>query len=453
MSLLWRVIRIATRIKEILPAVYRVSQGSIADHIGIREGDRIVSINGSSFADLIDYKFLISDDLLDIVIRRGEKQWVETIEKDPDTDLGIEFEDAVFDGIRRCRNKCVFCFVDQLPQGMRASLHVKDDDYRLSVLCGNFVTLTNMARRDIERIAKLHLSPLYISVHTTEPELRSKMLGNAKAGQIMEQLRMLADAHIDMHTQIVLCPGLNDGEHLARTIRDLSAFWPHVRSIGIVPVGLTDFRDGLFELRHFTDTEARSIVKEVEQWQEHFLKEYGYPLVFLADEFYLLAGMEMPSAGSYGGFPQLENGIGITREFLDELEEARQYLPESLETKLSLTLITGVLGEFAVTHLVSALNEVENVEANLIVVKNLTFGDNITVTGLVTGTSIAEGTRNANLGNVLVIPRVMLKYDEDVFLDGMTVSDLEQTLCRKVLVVDGPKDLVSRLRNKERGLL
>lgn len=447
------MILITTHNRETLPRVHEVRQGSLADQAGISQGDTIVSINGTTFTDLIDYKYLISDASLNIVIRRGQDEWVQTVVKDPDTDLGIGFEAAVFDGIRRCQNRCVFCFVDQLPEGMRESLHVKDDDYRLSVLCGNFVTLTNLAPKDMKRITELHLSPLYISVHTTDSKLRSRMLGNANATKIMEQLRELADAHVAMHTQIVLCPGINDGKHLDKTILDLSQLWPHVTSIGIVPVGLTDFRHRLFQLRQFTSAEAQNLVEQVEKWQECFIQRHEYPLVFLADEFYLLAGMEVPSTDTYRDFPQLENGIGITRRFFDELEDIQQYLPKSLETKLSVTLITGILGEFAVTRLVSVLNSVKNLEVNLIVVRNLTFGDNITVTGLVTGASIIYGLQNVDVGDLIVIPRVMLRYDDEVFLDNMTVSDLEQTLCRKVIAVDGPRELVYRLTCEERGLL
>jgi putative radical SAM enzyme (TIGR03279 family) len=453
--LLWRVVRIVICNDKKYPKVHAVRKDSLADRAGIRQGDRIVSINGSALRDLIDYKYLISDDLLKIVIRRGQQEWVQIIEKDPDTDLGIDFEDVVFDGIRKCKNKCIFCFIDQLPKGMRSSLYIKDDDYRLSVLCGNFITLTNLNSEDFKRITQLHLGPLYISVHTTDPILRATMVGNPEAAKIREHLEKLAHARITMHIQIVLCPDLNDKEHLDKTISDLSQLWPYVSSIGIVPVGLTHFRKGLFSLRHFTKVEAMNLIQQIEKWQEHFLKVHEYPLVFLADEFYFLANVEVPSTEAYWDFPQLENGIGITRLFFDELEDVQKHLPKSLDKKLSVTLVAGVLGEFAGTCLVSVLNGVKNLRANLVVVRNLTFGDNITATGLVTGASILERLRNEKekLGDLIVIPRVMLKYDEDVFLDDITVRDLEQDLCRKVMVVDGSRDLVHRLVSEERSLI
>jgi putative radical SAM enzyme (TIGR03279 family) len=449
----WRVILITTYNKETLPEVYMVEPGSIADRVGILKGDRIVSINGVAFEDLIDYKFLISDTFLSIAMKRGENEWVQEIIKEPDTDLGIGFEAAVFDGIRRCQNKCLFCFIDQLPKGMRRSLYVKDDDYRLSVLCGNFVTLTNLDLEDMRRITDLHLSPLYISVHTTDPWLRSQMLGNPNAAKIMDQLEEFADAHVVMHTQIVLCPGINDGKHLDKTVMDLSQLWPYVTSIGIVPVGLTDFRHGLSQIRQFTSLESYNLVKRTEKWQEYFSNAYEYPLVFCSDEFYFLAGMEVPSSETYRDFPQLENGIGITRRFLDELDDVKQSLPNRLRTRQSVTIVTGALGEPAVSHLVSVLNSFETLNVNLVVVRNSTFGDNITVAGLLTGSSIVQGLQNSHIGDLVVIPRVMLRHDEEVFLDGMTLNDLEQTLCRKVIAVDGPKELMRRLFCGKRGLL
>lgn len=304
--------------------ISNVKPDSIGLEIGLVPGDRLLAVNGESVQDIIDLSFALAEEEIELLIEHvsGEREII-SFEKDYDEELGLEFESAVFDNVRQCANKCVFCFVDQMPPGMRDSLYIKDDDYRLSFLYGNFVTLTNIGPRDLERIAKLHLSPLYVSVHTTNGTLREKMLGGKRAGKIMGQLTELVEKGIDLHTQVVLCPGFNDGRELERTIRDLYALHPSVLSLAIVPVGLTRYRDDCHPLTGFTQNGSREVIRLVRQWQEKCRQETGESFVYLADEFYLAAGEEIPDYEAYDGFPQLENGVGIVRAFLAEWEEER----------------------------------------------------------------------------------------------------------------------------------
>ena len=425
--------------------VARVKPGSIAEEIGIGQGDRLTAINGMPVRDLIDYCFLEADEIVTLDFKKADgEEWVLELEKDYDQDLGLEFEGAGFGPTIRCTNHCIFCFVDQMPPGMRKTLYVKDDDYRLSFWSGNFITLTNLTEKEMQRIVSMRLSPLYISVHTTNPELRRRMLGNKKAGLIMKQLQELAAAGIEMHTQVVACPGINDGRELARTVEDLSGLWPEVRSLAVVPVGLTRFRQNCYPLRGYPRAGARELLRWLQARQEEFLTTLGNPFVFASDEFYLLSGEEIPPVERYAGFPQLENGVGLTRLFLEEWEKARARLfRKRVEKKI--TLVTGVLGEQLLNPVVAALNQVEGLQASLKVIRNRFFGESTTVAGLITGTDLLSQVRPPETGDLLVLPAVSLKKDEPVFLDGISLPELGRRLKVPVAAVAGPDQLVDVL--------
>lgn len=422
-----------------------VEPGSIADELGLAAGDRITAINGEPVRDLIDFRYLAADELLDIdVTKTGGDEWVLEVEKDFDQDLGIDFGPEGFGPTLRCNNKCVFCFVDQMPPGMRKTLYVKDDDYRLSFWSGNFITLTNLGKNSLKRIARQRLGPLYISVHTTNPSLREKMLGSARARTIMEQLRFLAEAGIEMHTQVVLCPGLNDAGELDRTAGDLSSLWPAVRSLAIVPVGLTRFRENLYPLEMFTPDKARALVRWVHARQKEYITGFKHPFIFASDEFYLLAGEPIPGADKYDGFPQIENGVGLTRLFLDEWAEAESSLPREA-AKQNIVLATGVLGGKILKPVAARLNKIAGLQVGVKIIENDYFGRQVTATGLVTGTDILSQTAPGEAGDLLVLPSVMLKKDEAVFLDNVSLADAAERMKAAVAVVSGPRQLVDVL--------
>ncbi|TLM97967.1 DUF512 domain-containing protein, partial [bacterium] len=363
-----------------------VEPGGIAEEVGIEPGDVITAVNSQPLQDLIDFRYLCADENIELEVAKanGEK-WAVEIEKDIDEELGLTFAGATFDRIRSCANKCVFCFVDQMPAGMRKTLYIKDDDYRLSFLQGNFVTLTNLKPADIERILQLKLSPMYVSVHTTNPELRRQMLGSRNAGKIMDQLTRLAVGGISFHTQIVLCPGFNDGAELERTISDLAGLGPAVLSIAVVPVGLTSKRANLPVLRMLTTVEANRLIAQVRPYQERYRKQSGEALVYLADEIYLLAGLELPPAEHYAGFPQLENGVGLTRLFYDSFSGEAASLPEKLAVQKKISLVTGRSGAMVLKPVAERLNRVHNLSIEVKPITNRFFGETVTVAGLLTG--------------------------------------------------------------------
>lgn len=403
----------------------RVIPGSPAAELGIGKGDCLLSVNGTRPQDLIAYRYLTADERVILKVRqKGGKVVFHRISKDFDTDIGIMFKDDCFDGIKHCRNKCVFCFVDQMPGGLRSTLYEKDDDYRLSFLHGNFVTLTNLKEADIARIVNMKLGPLYISVHTTDPLLRGKMMGQKKAAPVLELISLFADAGITMHIQVVLCPDWNDREVLRKTIFDLAVFWPQVASVGIVPVGLTKYRQHLHKLRSITRTECRQLIAQVSGWQKKFRRANGVSLVYLADEFYLKAGLPFPLVDSYDGFPQLENGIGMGRLFYEEFRKIRARLPERLRIKRRLYLATSRAGAQVLSPVVHRLNFIRNLNLKLISISNTYFGPRITVTGLLTGNDLIRGLIAVRGGDVLV-PRVMLRKDTPFFLDGLSVGEVE----------------------------
>ncbi|HBC94639.1 MAG TPA: DUF512 domain-containing protein [Pelotomaculum sp.] len=425
--------------------IAQVLPGSIAAEMELAPGDRLISMNGSEVRDLIDFRFFETEENLTIeVLTAAGEEWVLDVEKDYDQDLGLGFADGGFGRTTRCSNRCIFCFVDQMPPALRKSLYIKDDDYRLSFWNGNFITLSNIGDEELERIARLRLSPLYISVHTTNPALRKFMLGNKRAGFILEQLKFLAAAGIEMHTQIVLCPGINDGLELENTVRDLAGLWSSVSSLAVVPVGLTQFRGACHPLRNVTPAEAHQVVKWVGLRQDEFLASLDNPFVFVSDEFYLLAGERVPPSERYAGFPQLENGVGLVRLFWEEWEEVRQDLPPEIEP-LKVTIATGVLGAIVLRQVTSALNKIKGLKVTVKTIENTFFGERVTVTGLVTGQDLMNQIDQQKIGDLLVLPAVMLKQESSLFLDNLTVADLAEHLKTRVAVVKGPRQLVEAL--------
>lgn len=432
-----------------------IKQGSIADELGLEPGDELLTINGEKPRDLIDYRFMCADDQLEIEVqKKNDEVWSCEIEKEYDEDLGLGFTSDTFGGIHNCANKCLFCFVDQMPANLRDSLYVKDDDYRMSFLHGNFVTLTNLTEKDLNRIITMRLSPLYISVHSTNPELRVKMLGNKKAGKIMEQLKTLANNGIEMHTQIVLCPEVNDGHELERSISDLAGLWPQVKSVAVVPVGLTGYRNDLFELRKFTAPEASHLINMVQEFQKEFIRKYEIPLVYLADEFYVMAQKDFPNDELYGEYPQLENGVGLVRLFYDSFAGMKSLLPESVEKHVNIALVTGVSGEYVLRPVVERLKSIKNLHVELVAVENEFFGGHVSVAGLLTGQDVINCLLKKGSFDLILLPSVMCKRDGPVFLDGKTPEDIEKAVGVPVEIVnldDSAKHLINIIAGTEQG--
>ncbi|VBB06165.1 aldolase-type tim barrel [Lucifera butyrica] len=426
--------------------IAKVVPGSIAAETGLVPGDKLLAVNEQPLQDIIDLSFSLAEEVIELLIEKtnGEQEIIE-IEKEYDEELGIEFENAVFDQVRCCANQCIFCFVDQMPAHLRASLYVKDDDYRLSFLYGNFITLTNLTEQDINRIQRLHLSPLYVSVHTTDGQLRAQMVGSKKAANIMSQLTRLVESGIELHTQIVLCPGMNDGAVLEQTVRDLFQFQPHILSVAVVPVGLTQFRETCYPLRVFTAEEAANIIKKAEQWQQEYYRQSGSYFVYLADEFYLAAGYPVPADERYDGFPQLENGVGLVRKFLAEW--GKDGVGNGSYTEpVYLDVVCGMSAEKILRPLLEAV-KIPNLHIRLVPVANQFFGPHITVTGLLTGKDIAQCLlAQDGLRTGVIIPGVALRTGEDVFLDDMTLTELETHLKVPVRKAYFAKDLQSLLR-------
>ncbi|WP_425061098.1 hypothetical protein SCACP_18700 [Sporomusa carbonis] len=408
--------------------ISNVKPDSIGAEIGLVPGDRLLEVNGQAVQDIIDLSFALAEEEVDLLIEHtsGEQELL-TVEKDYDEDLGLEFESAVFDKIRPCTNKCVFCFIDQMPTGMRDSLYIKDDDYRLSFLYGNFITLTNLGPRDLSRITRLHLSPLYVSVHTSNGELRQKMLNNRQAGKIMTQLKDLVDNGIEVHTQVVLCPGINDGAELEKTINDLYAMHPAILSLAIVPVGLTRYRDHCYPLTSFSKVAADGVIKLVKKWQDKCREETDATFVYLADEFYLAADQEIPSYETYDNFPQLENGVGIVRSFLAEWEE-QPIAGNGYNNPHYIDVVCGVSAEKIIKPLLAKLN-IANLKIRLVAVDNKFFGSNVTVTGLLTGNDITAALKTLPGPRTgVIIPGVALRKGEQIFLDNTTPETIAAEL-------------------------
>lgn len=422
-----------------MPAVVsEVLENSIAQELEIEKGDKIISINNEKPQDMIDYRYMMCSEEIELEIEKtnGATEIYE-IEKDFDEDLGVVFESAVFDRIKPCTNRCIFCFVDQQPEGLRKSLYIKDDDYRLSYLQGTYVTLTNLTQKDRERIEKLHLGPLYVSVHTTNPELRVKMLSNPRAANIIEDLKWLKKADIPIHAQIVLCPGYNDGQELERTLSDFAKFKSIIESVAIVPVGITKFHQN--GLKTLTKSNALHVIKQVEEFNKKVKKQ----LAMASDEFFLKADYPVPEKKYYGNFAQIEDGVGALRLLMDDFEKNRKKIPLSVKKPKEIIFATTPSAAKLVGCIADELNKVKNLQCSVIELKNNFFGDNVIVAGLITGNDLIcqlkEKSKELNIKNV-IIPSIMLRPFTEDFLDNVTLKEVEQALECKVFPI---KDIYS----------
>ncbi|WP_067933635.1 DUF512 domain-containing protein [Alicyclobacillus kakegawensis] len=421
-----------------MPRIARVRPNSLAEELELAPGDEIVKINGQPIQDIIDLSYALATEDMELEIKRANgEEWILEVEKDYDEGLGVDFEHPTVDRVRLCHNKCVFCFVDQIPKNMRETLNVRDDDYRLSFLHGNFVTLTNVKDEELQRIVNMKMSPLNISVHTTNPELRVRMLANKRSGEILRQISFLAEHGIEMNTQIVLCPEWNDGPELDRTIADLHPFYPAVRTLSVVPVGLTKHRRGLHKLRPCTPEEARQVIKQIQAWQEKLRPRLHASFVHAADEFYVLADMDVPPSEYYDDFGQTENGVGIIRTFLDELEEAWPHVPKRVNGRSrKVAVVTAVSAAKTIRQSLARLDGINGLTVEVFPIANYFYGPHVTVTGLLTGQDIAQQlSGQIDRFDTVLLPDIMLKDEEDVFLDDWTVERLARELGKPVTVV------------------
>lgn len=418
-------------IKSVIP-------GSLADKKGIKAGERLVSINSHSIRDVLDYRFYVTEKALTLTLEKeGEEREVK-IKKDQYDDIGLEFETFLMDKQQSCHNKCIFCFIDQNPHGMREGIYFKDDDTRMAFLFGNYVTLTNVNDEELERLVKMHISPINVSVQATNPRLREMMLSNRFAGRILEQMKILADGGLDLNAQIVLCKGVNDKKELERSLYDLEALVPALKSISVVPVGLTKHRKGLYPLEPFTKEDCLEIIGQVEEISEGFYKKHGTRLVFLSDEFYIKAGLPIPDSEHYEGYPQLENGVGMIRSMADDVEDEINWLEESKEipfdTKRRVSVATGKASFDFISATVEKIKKVwYNIDCKVYAIRNDFYGEEVTVSGLITGGDMISQLKDKDLGDLLLIPRNCLRHEGDKFLDDVTLEELEEALQVKVL--------------------
>lgn len=416
--------------------IKKIITGSIAEELEIEAGDVLLSVNQREIVDIFDYQYDINDEYIEIMIRKKNgEEWLLEVEKEFDEDLGIEFESSLMDEYRSCHNKCIFCFIDQMPKGMRDTLYFKDDDSRLSFLQGNYVTLTNMSDHDVERIIEYKLAPINISIQTMNPELRCKMLNNRFAGDVLSKLKQLYDAKIPMNGQIVLCKGINDGRELEYSLQQLLLYAPHMQSVSVVPVGLSKFRDGLYPLKPFEKTDAKEVLAIIRHYQQQAMKQFGIHFVHASDEWYYLAGEDMPPAETYDGYVQLENGVGMVRLFMDDLLkelESHQMNDHSKEVSIA-------CGRLIYPTICWAVEEIHKKYPNILIhtypIRNDFFGERITVTGLLTAKDIIEQLKDKALGEYLVLSGDVLKADEDIFLDDITLDDFQKTLQVPVRIV------------------
>lgn len=435
--------------------IYRVEPDSAAMDAGIEPGDFLLSVNGQTIEDIFDYRFLTTDTrlVLEIEKKNGEL-WEIEIEKDEYEDPGLEFADPMIAEAKSCSNKCVFCFIDQLPKGMRDTVYFKDDDSRLSFLSGNYVTLTNMKKSELDRIIRYKMTPVNVSVHTTNPELRKMMLGNRFAGDVLDKIRILTQGGITVNTQIVLCKGFNDGAELDRTIRELSELAPGVASISVVPVGLTKWREGLTRLEPFDAGESAAVLEQVGQWQKKLHKSFGSRLVYLADEFYIKAGAKLPELNEYEDFPQIENGVGLMTLLIHEFYEYLGKHQEEINLHggkrakaRTVSIATGKCAFMYIKQLAQVLEKRYNdLEVLVYPIENNFFGENVTVTGLLTGCDIVAQLKGRELGSELLLSESMLRSGEEVLLDDYTVEMLGKELNSKIIIVkNNGEDLVRRI--------
>lgn len=431
-----------------------IEPGSIAEEMELAPGDELLTVNGEEIEDIFDYQFQIKDTYVELGIRRTDgEEWILEIDKEYDEDLGIVFENSLMDEYRSCRNHCVFCFIDQMPPGMRPTLYFKDDDSRLSFLQGNYVTLTNMSDRDIERIIRYRLEPINISFQTTNPELRCRMLHNRFAGEALNKVKKLFDAGIEMNGQIVLCKGLNDGEELERSISDLTAYLPHLKSVSVVPVGLSRYREGLYPLEPFTREDAKEVLRVIHRWQKKLYETWGLHVIHASDEWYLLAEEELPEEETYDGYLQLENGVGMLRLLREEVKQELENR-EGDQRELHLSLATGKLAAPTLEMLIGKIREkYPKLDVKIWPIRNAFFGESITVSGLITGQDLIAQLEGKPLGDKLLLPCNMLREGENVFLDDVTVEEVEYRLKLPVQIVDEPgRDLVLAVLNEKNEL-
>ena len=437
-------------IKKILP-------GSIAEEFELAPGDRLISINGHEIEDIFDYQFYAEDTYIEILIEKPDgEQWILEVDKEEDEDLGIEFDNGLMDEYRSCHNKCIFCFIDQMPKGMRDTLYFKDDDSRLSFLQGNYVTLTNMSDHDLDRIIQYHLSPINISFQTMNPELRCKMLNNRFAGEALKKVDRLNEAGIEMNGQIVLCKGVNDGEELAFSIREMMRYIPNLQSVSVVPVGLSKYRDGLFPLEPFTREDAREVLSTIHHYQNESYQKYGNHFIHASDEWYILAGEELPQEENYDGYLQLENGVGMMRLLLNEFEEAVKELQEKISagtldfSSREISMATARLAYPFIRDMAARMMEmVPGLMIHVYEIRNDFFGEMITVSGLLTGQDLIAQLTGRELGEALYLPQNVLRSGEEVFLDDVTVTEMERALQVKVdIIKSSGRDFVNAVLDR-----
>lgn len=427
-----------------------IDKGSAAELAGIKPGDKLISINRHNVSDVLDYMYYSSEQRLKIVVLRDAQKLKFTVNLRDDEGLGLNFDTYLIDKQRHCKNKCVFCFIDQLPKGLRESLYFKDDDARLSFLLGNYITLTNLDSKEIRRIAQMRISPINISVHTTDPALRVKMMANPAAAKIMDVMRTFAKAGITMNCQIVLCKGLNDGKNLARTMDDLSSLYPYVASVSIVPVGLTKYRQGLYPLESFSKSDCVEVLDLINSYHNQCRKSFGVGLFYPSDEFFINAGVELPSSEYYDGYLQLENGVGMMRSLLDEVDNALENCDIS-DIKIQKGLITGVLAAPFMQQIIQKVKQkYKGLDCKVYPIKNNFFGPKITVSGLITGTDIIDQLKGQNLPITLLLPSNMLRSEKDMFLDSMTLKSVMSQLGVKLKICSNDGyELVNKLTQPE----
>ncbi|MBC5778719.1 DUF512 domain-containing protein [Blautia difficilis] len=435
--------------KKNMHVISRVLPGSIGEELELVPGDMLVSINGQPVEDVFDYRYLMNDEMVELLIRKKNgEEWELEVEKDYEDDLGVEFENSLMDDYRSCSNHCIFCFIDQMPPNMRETLYFKDDDSRLSFLQGNYVTLTNMSEYDLDRIIKFHLSPINVSFQTMNPELRCKMLHNRFAGDALKKVDKLYQGGVIMNGQIVLCKGVNDRDELEYSLEKLSEYAPVLQSVSIVPVGLSKYRDGLYPLEPFGREDAEYLIEQVERWQKIMMERHGIHFIHASDEWYILAGKKLPEETRYDGYLQLENGVGMMRLLETEVKERLAGL-EGDNREFTASVATGKLAAPFIQQYMKLIQEkFPNIKVNVYTIRNDFFGERITVSGLITGTDLREQLKDRELGEKVLIPCNMLRSGEDVFLDDLTVDDIREALGTELVVVDEPgADLVDCVIN------
>ena len=435
--------------KKNMHVISKVLPGSIGEELELEPGDVLVSINGQQVEDVFDYRYLMNDEVVELLIRKKNgEEWELEVEKDYEDDLGVEFENSLMDDYRSCSNHCIFCFIDQMPPNMRETLYFKDDDSRLSFLQGNYVTLTNMSEYDLDRIIKFHLSPINVSFQTMNPELRCKMLHNRFAGDALKKVDKLYQGGVIMNGQIVLCKGVNDRDELEYSLEKLSEYAPVLQSVSVVPVGLSKYRDGLYPLEPFDREDAEYLIEQVERWQKIMMERHGIHFIHASDEWYILAGKKLPEETRYDGYLQLENGVGMMRLLETEVKERLAGL-EGDDREFTASVATGKLAAPFIQQYMKLIQEkFPNIKVNVYTIRNDFFGERITVSGLITGADLREQLKDRELGEKILIPCNMLRSGEDVFLDDLTVDDIREALGTELVVVDEPgADLVDCVIN------